>query len=174
MLEEYDLLLRDKVTRISLQLRDAYYKMETKVTDDTSIPLGGEMTESIGAWPEFILRNTFCKRSLQGFCSPCFYSRFPTSNQSRSAYLNMIRMQIFHIIDNFDELVIMRQFSRDSRSERSVSMVLTPTGSFFDEHEFPVKIRLEMERRLVKIAEEKDSDIHLHIESHCEDVNLYD
>ncbi len=164
---------RDEINRLSLQLRNAYHESETETADCFTIPLGGSMTESIGAWPEFILRGTFCKRSYMGLCSPCFYSRSPISFQSRSAYLDMISRQISYIIDNFGKLVIERQYGKVFENSQVVSLVLTPTGSFFDDYEFPIEIRLDMERRLVKIAEELHIDIQLHIESHCEDFIQY-
>ncbi|MCL2284343.1 MAG: hypothetical protein FWC26_13585 [Fibromonadales bacterium] len=174
MLDELSITQRDEINRLSLQLRAAYYNTHMNNTDAYSEPYGGKMTESIGAWPEFIFKGTFCKRSWRGLCSPCFYSRFPLSKINRSDYLNMVKKQALYVIDNFEKLVIKRQYEQASDFNPSVSLVLTPTGSFFDEFEFPIDIRLEMEQALVDIVNTKHIDINLHIESHCEDIIVYD
>lgn len=129
------------------------------------------MTESIGAWPEFILKGTFCKRSMEGLCSPCFYSRFPLSKATRAEYLRMVEEQLAYVTDNFQELVINNQYAKNARG---VSLVLTPTGSYFDEYEFPIELRLAMEKKLFAFSEQHGIDIYLHIESHCEDIIEYD
>lgn len=165
---------QNDITRISQQLRNAYYRQYSKIIDDCSEPFGGSMTESIGAWPEFILKGTFCSRSRKGFCSPCFYSRFPLSDKSRLVYYEMISKQVSYVIDNFEKFVISRQYGQVSEKQTEVSFVFTPTGSFFDNYEFPIDIRLYLENQLVRIAEERHIELHLHIESHCEDFNSYD
>lgn len=174
MSKERDVLQKNEITCLSQYLRNAYYTSDTEVEDDFDVPFGGTMTESIGAWPEFILRGTFCKRSSKGLCSPCFYSRFPLSQQNRSDYLEMISKQLSYVTDNFERLVVKCQYGQLSSMHECVSLVVTPTGSFFDNFEFPIDIRLDMEQRLAEIAKQQHIDIHLHIESHCEDFINYD
>lgn len=174
MLDERSVLQRDEINRLSLQLRTAYYDTHTEDLQSYSKPYGGAMTESIGAWPEFILKGTFCKRSSKGLCSPCFYSRFPLSKSSRSDYLEMVKEQVYYVTNNFEALVSNYQYGQAFTDSSSISLVLTPTGSFFDGFEFPIDIRLEMEQALVEIAESQKIDIQLHIESHCEDFIAYD
>lgn len=173
VLDKHSITQRDEINRLSSLLRATYYKHIDNV-ETYFEPYGGKMTESIGAWPEFILKGTFCKRSSKGLCSPCFYSRFPLSKASRSDYLNMIKKQVLYVTDNFEKLVIKCQYGQSIGFSPSISLVLTPTGSFFDEFEFPIDIRLEMERALVEIADTHHIDINLHIESHCEDFIAYD
>ena len=173
MLDECSIAQRDEINRLSLRLRKAYYDMPAVDLGEYDKPYGGEMTESIGAWPEFILRGTFCKRSSKGLCSPCFYSRSPFSKSSRSDYLGMAKSQVKYITSNFKTLVVDGQYGKP-HSGTPVSLVLTPTGSYFDNVEFPIDIRLEMEQDLVNIAQENNIDILLHIESHCEDFLEFD
>ena len=167
---------KNKISQLSLLLRKGYYDKQQDTSEDYSVPYGhdGKMTESIGAWPEFILKGTFCKRSQKGLCSPCFYSRFPLSKDNRAEYLDMVKKQVSYITDDFDALVVKRQYGYGSNSSSSASLVITPTGSYFDEFEFPLDIRVEMERKLVEFSESQNMDIHLHIESHCDDFLSYD
>jgi uncharacterized Fe-S cluster-containing MiaB family protein len=175
LLDKYSLRQQSDINRQSLQLRTAYYHSQTEEMEKYLTPYGGAMTESIGAFPEFILRGTFCKRSSQGLCSPCFYSRFPLSKANRNEYFDMIRSQISYVTSNFKQLVIEKQFGQLSQqATTSVSLVLTPTGSFFDEFEFPIDIRLNMEQALLDVSEKNQIRINLHIESHCEDFLNYD
>ncbi len=158
-----------------MQLRAAYYHSQTDIEVKYLTPYGGAMTESIGAFPEYILRGTFCKRSSQGLCSPCFYSRFPLIKTNRDEYLEMVRMQVNYVINDLQHTVVDKQFGYLNEQEISaVSLVLTPTGSFFDEFEFPCDIRLDMEQALIDASEANQIDINLYIESHCEDFLNYD
>ena len=162
------------IQQLSLQLRTAYYETHPTLHELYLLPFGGKMTESIGAFPEFILRGTFCKRSAKGLCSPCFYSRYPRSNDTRETYLNMLKSQLSYIVDNFKGLVINNQYE-DNLNE--VTLVLTPTGSYFDECEYPIDLRLATEKKLIDLAVMYKINITLHIESHYEDflhLNLTD
>ena len=173
MLDEHSVIQQRDINHLSLQLRNDYYNATADRTEKYITPYGGHMTESIGAWPEFILKGTFCKRSSKGLCSPCFYSRFPLSKTNRDEYVNMIKDQISYITNNFEDLVIRSQHGQAIQNSKDVSLVLTPTGSFFDAHEFPVDVRIEMEQALVKLSEYYEINIQLHIESHCEDLIDY-
>ena len=95
-----------RIRELTLLLRNSYYKSNDKFLGNYPIPYGGNITESIGAWPEYILKGTFCKRSFNGLCSPCFYSRLPLNGHNREEYLSMIHKQCMHIVNNFKELVI--------------------------------------------------------------------
>lgn len=167
-----------RIRELTLLLRNSYYKSNDKFLGNYPIPYGGNITESIGAWPEYILKGTFCKRSFNGLCSPCFYSRLPLNGHNREEYLSMVHKQCMHIVNNFKELVIDRQVGKtfienQQHSGTPCSLVLTPTGSYFDNYEFPIEIRLEMLEGLVRQADKYDVDIVLHIETHCDDFNEY-
>lgn len=167
-----------RIRELTLLLRNSYYKSNNKFFGSYPIPYGGNITESIGAWPEYILKGTFCKRSFNGLCSPCFYSRLPLNGHKREEYLSMIHDQCMYIVNNFKELVIDRQIGRtlienQQHSGTPCSLVLTPTGSYFDNYEFPIEIRLKMLEGLVHQADKYDVDIVLHIETHCDDFNEY-
>ncbi|MCL2820405.1 MAG: hypothetical protein FWD38_06190 [Oscillospiraceae bacterium] len=174
MFELNDNAQQEEISRLSLQLRSAYYESNRESIGVYPTPYGGRMTESIGAWPEFILKGTFCKRSIQGLCSPCFYSRFPLTKANRHDYLAMLKSQTSYVTNNFDELVVKRQYGLADDSFLTISLVLTPTGSFFDEYEFPIAIRLEMEKALVNFAQVQNTSINLHIETHADDLIEYD
>jgi hypothetical protein len=110
MIEQQDIILRDEISKLTLELRSAYYKSHVSEPECYDVPYGGKMTESIGAWPEFILKGTFCKRSSKGFCSPCFYSRLPKGNTTRHDYLKMVEKQVTHITDHFKPLIMDSQY----------------------------------------------------------------
>lgn len=135
--------------------------------------MAGNVTESIGAWPEFIFRGTFCKRTFKGYCSPCFYSQFPVDQKEKGLqYENMIRHQFDCVLNSFDTLVVKRQYE-EAHGERSncndIKLVMTPTGSFFDRNEFPQHLRIEMLKKLKELSNFYGRPIHLYVESHCED-----
>lgn len=168
-------LQRDRVARFSLALRRSYYEKHKCEGCYFEQPHGiaGNITESIGAWPEFIFRGTFCKRTFKGYCSPCFYSQFPINHKEKGArYESMLRRQIDYVLDHFDELVVERQYEHGpdgSINGTAIKFVMTPTGSFFDENEFPQRLRIEMLKKLKTKSDFYGRPIQLHIESHCED-----
>lgn len=166
---------RQRITEISLKLRRKYYSesLHSSCYFDTPHGIAGNMSESIGSWPEFIFRGTFCKRTFKGYCSPCFYSQFPIDKKEIGiSYIEMIRHQFEYVINNFDELVAKRQYS--SAKNKYITFVLTPTGSFFDNEEFPQSLRIEMLEKLDNKARQYEKEFHLLIECHCKDWNKLD
>lgn len=164
-----------RITDISLKLRKKYYQSSAEETCYYSSPHGiaGNMSESIGSWPEFIFRGTFCRRTFKGYCSPCFYSQFPIDKKEvGEKYIEMIRCQFDYVIHNFDELVIKRQYGSHKDKQKSfITFVLTPTGSYFDNEEFPQFLRIEMLNKLVQKAKQYEKGFQLLIECHCKDWN---
>lgn len=159
-----------RIAELSKNLRMQYYTIHKSENCIYDIPHGtaGNLTESIGSWSEFIFRGTFCKRTFHGFCSPCFYSQFPISKKANGqVYENMVRSQFDFIIDNFDNIVIKRQHGKTEAGV--VKFVLTPTGSYFDETEFPQRLRIEMLNKIDQVANKYGVKVFLHIECHCED-----
>lgn len=64
--------------KINITLRQALFCTTNKLDDIRRIPFHGKMvdgmpTDSLGPFPEFILPTNICNRTLQGFCSPCFF-----------------------------------------------------------------------------------------------------
>jgi len=170
---------RKEINRLTLLLRTSYYDEHKNESEVYQRPHGGKMTESIGAWPEYILKGTFCKRSFRGLCSPCFYSRLPIAKHEKRDYMAMVRQQCMFIVDHFKNEVIDKQIGKTHIesprfSEEPCSLVLTPTGSFFDDTEFPVELRIEVLEKMVDCSHDLKRDIVLHIESHAEDVLSYD
>ena len=166
---------QERITTLSRNLRHQYFHRHKDENCYFSTPHGiaGNPEESIGAWPEFIFRGTFCARTFAGFCSPCFYSQFPAEKSIKgNAYQDMIRKQYTYVIDHFKELVVERQIGNPNPKE--VSFVLTPTGSFFDNHEFPQPLRVEMLQGLVNAGISNNVSINLLVECHCKDWNALD
>lgn len=169
---------RKRITDISLLLRKKYYEslIDESCYYTTPHGIAGNMSESIGSWPEFIFRGTFCRRTFKGYCSPCFYSQFPIDKKEvGQKYIEMIRKQFDYVIHNFDELVIKRQYGIHKNEQESfITFVLTPTGSYFDDKEFPQFLRIEMLNKLVQKAKQCEMDFQLLIECHCKDWNRLD
>lgn len=164
-----------RITDISIKLRKKYYKgtINDSCYYDSPHGISGNMSESIGSWPEFIFRGTFCKRTFKGYCSPCFYSQFSIDKKEiGEKYIEMIRCQFDYVIDNFYDLVINRQYGTQREQKRNfITFVLTPTGSYFDDNEFPQFLRIEMLNKLVDKAKLYEKDFQLLIECHCKDWN---
>lgn len=166
------LLQQKRITSLSKNLRMQYYNAhkDEKCFFNTPHGVQGNLTESIGSWPEFILRGTFCKRTFEGLCSPCFYSQFPINKKADGkAYDDTIRNQYDFIINNFEEIVVKKQYG--ILEPKTVKFVLTPTGSFFDENEFPQRLRIDMLNKIVNETVKYDIKVFLHIECHCKDWN---
>lgn len=166
---------QERITTLSRNLRYQYFHRHKDENCYFPTPHGiaGNLEESIGAWPEFIFRGTFCARTFAGFCSPCFYSQFPAEKSIKGlAYQDMIREQFNYVIEHFKELVVDRQIGKSNPKE--VSFVLTPTGSFFDNQEFPQHLRIEMLQGLVNVGVANSVSINLLVECHCKDWNKLD
>ena len=168
-----------RITNISLSLRKKYYSelLDDSCYFDSPHGIDGNMSESIGAWPEFIFRGTFCRRTFKGYCSPCFYSQFPLERkETGDNYIKMVRKQFDYVIDNFEELVVKRQFGSLQQKELDapITFVMTPTGSYFDDAEFPQELRIEMLYKLATLSKNYKMGFHLLIECHCKDWNKLD
>ena len=111
--------LIDKCLQITKGLRSQYYKHGNVQSDCDCVPFGGSIRESIGPFPEFIMKGRFCRRSLIGYCTPCFYSRLPehdiTDNDFDRGYLS----QVDYILENFDDLVVKNQVGKVAFEEKS-------------------------------------------------------
>jgi radical SAM protein (TIGR04043 family)/radical SAM enzyme (TIGR01210 family) len=82
--------------------------------------------------------------------------------------------QVKYILENFDPLVARNQWGpvafpeAKSNEESPIAMVLTPTGSFFDEVEFPLSIRNQILELLLSFSQQLSRPLVLHIETHAE------
>lgn len=165
------------IRMLTKTLRKQYYMLEKKQDFCDTKPFGGSIRESIGPFPEFILKGRFCKRSLNGLCTPCFYSRLPEHNIAEKSFDDGYLYQVDYIIDNFDELVIKNQIGKvatiNVSSKPTCAMVCTPTGSYFDDKEYPLYVRKSNLKKILEIAHIKNCNIALHIETHAEDVLKY-
>ena len=169
--------LSEKIINITKKMRSTAYQCGSIQSKSDAIPFGGSIRESIGPFPEFILKGRFCLRSLKGLCSPCFYSRLPVHKIDEEQFDEGYLSQVKYILDNFQELVVKNQVGLVAYnrliSKPLYGMVCTPTGSYFDEREYPVNIRKEILKMLIDAMNEHDCEIALHIESHAIDVIKY-
>lgn len=167
----------EQIRDLTRELRKSYYQFSTTQNHIDTIPFGGSIRESIGPFPEFILKGRFCKRSLLGLCTPCFYSRLPERLLSDESFDLGYLSQVDYIINNFDEIVLKKQIGQvafgGDRINPIYGLVCTPTGSYFDNSEYPVEIRKENLKKFLNIASDRECEIALHIESHVEDIIEY-
>ena len=175
-MEQFD-ALSARIRLLTKELRKQYYINSKKQNCRDEKPFGGSIRESIGPFPEFILKGRFCKRSLMGLCTPCFYSRLPEHDITDEGFNSGYLSQIDYICDNFDELVLKNQIGAVASNKNSdvpiYGMVCTPTGSYFDNNEYPVDIRKTNLKKLIRTANLKKCELALHIETHVEDVLEY-
>lgn len=165
------------IITLTRKIRNDAYEMMEKRVDCDNIPFGGSIRESIGPFPEFILKGRYCNRSQIGLCTPCFYSRLPKCEVSFEEYNESYEKQVQFIVDNFQEKVISNEKGKVAHTFFSqipiYGIVCTPTGSYFDENEYPLNVRINNLRRLVTVAKQYSCELVLHIESHAEDVIKY-
>jgi hypothetical protein len=98
-----------KLRLLTRSLRNAYYDACPKRKVPYSTPFGGRITESIGPWPEFILRGLPCQKSKRGCCTPCFYSRLPQVDLPRREVYKSLIEQTRYILQHFESLVLRNQ-----------------------------------------------------------------
>lgn len=169
--------LSEKIICVTKKMRSTAYQCGSVQSENDLIPFGGSIRESIGPFPEFILKGRFCTRSLSGLCSPCFYSRLPVHNIVEEQFDNGYLSQVKYILDNFQEIVVKNQVGhvayKGLETKPVYGMVCTPTGSYFDECEYPINVRKEILKMLVSATHKYDCEIVLHIESHAIDVIKY-
>ncbi|MFX0201831.1 MAG: hypothetical protein ACFFCW_37450 [Candidatus Hodarchaeota archaeon] len=159
------------------ELRRGYYKACPVRNSPYETPFGGPITDSVGPWPEFILRGLPCQKSTKGCCTPCFYSRIPQVNLDAEYIYESLMGQTAYILEKFDSLVRNNQegpvaFDKTdsiNKSRQPLAFVLTPTGSFFDDKEFPFTIREKILRMLLEHSGAIKHPFALHIETHAED-----
>ena len=165
------------VISLTKYMRTVAYDYGQVQEDCDVIPFGGSIKESIGPFPEFILKGHFCNRSLQGFCSPCFYSRLPVHQICEEKFNFGYERQVEYILQNFEKMVISNQIGQVAynfeTNKKVYGMVCTPTGSYFDSYEYPSNIRKRNLRRIIDTADRYNCEIALHIETHVEDVINY-
>jgi len=173
--------IQKHIKDFTLEFRKFYYTNFSKPAENYTRPFGGNITESIGPWAEFILKGRFCNRSLKGYCSPCFYSRFPKINGNKSQIENQLLSQANYVIDNFKRLIIDNQQGiviiqkhKLKYKNNPVCFVFTPTGSYFDNLEYPQEVRIMILKKLLETSMKYETDICMYIESHAEDFNKFD
>jgi radical SAM enzyme (TIGR01210 family) len=171
--------LRQYMVRTVKFLREEYYKHHGEEYRKEFFAFGGKSTESIGSFAEYNLRGRRCIFSAAGNCVPCFYSRFPEIIGINNDYTNVLIAQIDNIIDNFQHTVVDKQdgeciYRKEDlyyKSGNPIPLCITPVGSFFNEKEFPRKVRKHLLERLEAKSNELERDIFLYVETHVKDFN---
>ncbi len=118
--------------------------------------INGMATESLGPFPEFILPTHPCTRTLQGYCSPCFFSKVPLSNCSREEIYNSLVVQTEYIINHFDEIVIGFQSRSDCLKDNwDVTFCYACNGSLFSNAETTPETRKKVFQMLADEIERR-------------------
>ncbi len=135
-----------KTKRINIKLRKTLFDLTPKLEDIRRIPFHGKMvegmpTESLGPFPEFILPTHPCAKTLQGYCSPCFFSKIPMSGRSSAEIYDSFVTQTQYIIDHFDELIIDYQARDDSQYPYDITFCYACNGSLFSNSETSCETR---------------------------------
>lgn len=126
---------------VNRRLRKELFDKTSKLDDIRRKPFFGQFingmaTESLGPFPEFILPTHPCIKTMQGYCSPCFFSKVPMSNQSKKDIYDSLIIQTQFIIDHFDEIVIGFQSRTDRLKDKwDVTFCYACNGSLFSNSE---------------------------------------
>ena len=154
----------NRTKRINVKLRQELFSVTPKLAGIRKIPFHGTMingmpTESLGPFPEFILPTHPCAKTLQGYCSPCFFSKVPMSSRSSKEVYDSLLVQTEFIVKNFDDIVINYQARGDVLKDiYDVTFCYACNGSLFSNTETTQKTRYiafkmladEIERRRIK------------------------
>lgn len=158
---DYDTLVR-RTVNINRRLRKELFNSTEKLTDIRRKPFFGQFingmaTESLGPFPEFILPTHPCIRTLQGYCSPCFFSKVPISSRSREDIYNSLIVQTQYIIDHFDEIVIGFQSRTDYlKNKWDITFCYACNGSLFSDAETTPSTRKKAFQMLVDEIEKRN------------------
>lgn len=160
-------ILKEKIIQTNNYLRSAYSINQNKKCLPFR-PLGGNINESIGPWPEYILHGYSCYRSKRGYCTPCGYSNItPVVAEDREVQSSVLN-QVDWILSDFDLNVLSKQCLKNS--EGGCNIVITPIGSFFSNYEINPNTRKKILQKLKVFSEKKKINFNLYIESHSHDV----
>ena len=127
---------------VSKYLRKVHFQTNEKLVGTRKKPLLGFPCEgvvagSLGPFPEFILPTFPCDKTLQGYCSPCFFSKVSISNASKDEIYRSFEEQTRYIIDNFDEQVVNCQLRMDEETKSlwDITLCFASNGSIFSNSE---------------------------------------
>ena len=166
-----------EITDIIKRLREGYYRT---IVDDSKeypdIPNGGDIKDSTNNTPAIYLEGPHCCKSDIGCCTNCFYSMYNQHEQPKIK--EKMKAQIDWILDNFEEEVVKKQegpsdIKRDKfkyPDKEPIVVTISPTGSYFSEHEFPKEVRKYMLQKLIEKSEQYERDIVLITEAHSTDI----
>ncbi|MCH5172501.1 MAG: hypothetical protein J1F31_06720 [Erysipelotrichales bacterium] len=174
---EYENLIK-KTQAINRRLRVELYDTTEKLVDIRRKPFFGKFvngmaTESLGPFPEFILPTHPCIRTLQGYCSPCFFSKVPKSSCSKEDIFNSLIIQTQYIIDHFDEIVVGFQSRKDCFKDKwDITFCYACNGSLFSDAETTQEARKQAFHMLADEIEKRNLRPLTYIET-CVSDYLY-
>jgi uncharacterized Fe-S cluster-containing MiaB family protein len=171
--------LIEKAKSISRALRTAHFESSDKINGTRSKPLHGHPCDgivagSLGAFPEFILPTFPCKKTMQGFCFPCFFSKVEMSRASSDDIYNSFEIQTKYIIDNFDEQVMKCQLRSDQSTKAlwDVTLCFASNGSLFSDSETTQEGRYHAFKMLYDEIKKRNLTSLVYIET-CADDYLH-
>ena len=179
IMEDRYINLINRTQVVNKRLRNALFKATKKMEDIRRVPFHGKMangmpTESLGPFPEFILPTHPCLKTLQGYCSPCFFSKVPMSVQSRDQIYDSLIVQTEYIVEHFDDVVIGFQAREDHLKDIwDVTFCYACNGSLFSDAETTRKTRKQVFQMLVDEIEKRKLKPLVYIETCvCDYINF--
>jgi len=164
---------------LSRYLRKQYFTISNKLTGIRKIPLHGYPKESIvtgslGAFPEFILPTFPCKKTVEGYCSPCFFSKVAMGDGTTDEIYQSFETQTQFIIDNFDEQILNCQLRKDNETKTlwDVTLCFASNGSIFSNNETTRNSRYNAFKMLYDVFNERNLRSLVYIET-CADDYLH-
>lgn len=163
--------------QIMKRIRGRYYKCNPILKETRTRPLYGKViegmpTDSLGPFPEFILPTLPCKKTLEGYCTPCFFSKVEMNPGTLKDKYHSLIDQTKYIVDNYDTVVDAYQ-CRDSKdnvlTRYDVTICYACNGSFFSNHETSAETRLEALQLLNSVFKSKNKRPLVYIESCVDD-----
>lgn len=167
---DYDDIIK-RTRSINCKLRQSLFDNTHKLSDIRRKPFYGQFvdgmaTESLGPFPEFILPTHPCIRTLQGYCSPCFFSKVPMSSKSKEDIYNSLVVQTQYIIDHFDEIVIGFQSRTDCLKKKwDITFCYACNGSLFSDAETTLLTRKRSFQMLADEIEKRNLKALTYIET---------
>lgn len=174
---EKEFELKHMTKKIMQRLRTHYYRSNTILEMPRTSPLFGKVmegmpTDSLGPFPEFILPTLPCKKTLEGYCTPCFFSKVEMNPGTREEKMHSLVDQTKYIINNYDSVVNAYQCRNNEDpilSKYDVTICFACNGSFFSDYETTAETRRESLQLLNATFKEKKQRPLVYIESCVDD-----
>lgn len=169
-------LLIDRSQNVSQEMRTAHFKTSKRLHGIRrkpliGYPINGVVAGSLGAFPEFILPTFPCKKSMQGLCTPCFFSKVEMSDSNRDEIFKSFEIQTKYIVDNFDEQIIKCQLRSDPETMTlwDITFCFASNGSLFSDYETTKEGRFNAFKMLCDEISKRNLISLVYIETCAED-----